>query len=81
VIYKTGSNAEYARDPGQQRNKRRLVHVAEREMVPRDQEVQLVLLEAIPPADRELDSHEHSSDHPDKRGHPVRRVSLRGRSR
>jgi hypothetical protein len=36
-------------------------------MVPRHQEVQLVLLEAIRGAEREFDRHEHHRDHPGER--------------
>jgi hypothetical protein len=61
------ADASDAGDPRQQRDERRLVHVAEREMVPRHQEVQLVLLEALPGAERELDRHEHHRDHPGER--------------
>ena len=58
------ADPEHAGDPGEQRGQRRLVHVAEREMVPRHHEVQLVLLEAIPAAHRELDRDEQGRDDP-----------------
>jgi hypothetical protein len=58
------ADADDVGDPGEQRDERRLVHVAERETVPRHQEVHLVLLEAVPGGHRELDRHEHAGDHP-----------------
>jgi hypothetical protein len=58
------ADAEDAGDPGEQRDERRLVHVTECEMVPGDDEVQLVLLEAVAAAHGELDRHECGADHP-----------------
>jgi hypothetical protein len=56
---------------------RRLVHVAESQVVARHQEVQLVLLEAVQPADRQLHRAEHRGDQPYEPGYPV--VAARGR--
>src|SRR5262249_52235504 len=58
------ADAEHVRDPGEQRDQRRLVDVAEREMPAGLDEVQLVLQEAVPAAERELDGHEDAGDHP-----------------
>ena len=66
------ADPEYAGDPGQQRRQRRLVDVAEREMVPGHDEVQLVLLEAVPAAHSELDCHEYCRDHPRQYRHAIR---------
>ena len=57
--------------PGQQRRERRLVDVAEGEMMRRHEEVQLVLLEAVACAHGELDRHERGGNHPRQPGHPV----------
>jgi hypothetical protein len=58
------ADAQDVGDPGEQRDERRLVHVAEREMAAGHDEVQLILLEAVPAAHRELDRCERSADHP-----------------
>jgi len=65
------ADAENVRDPGEQRDQRRLVHVTETEMVPRHDEVQLVLLEAVPAAHRELDRYKPGADHPSERRNAV----------
>jgi len=57
-------HAEQVGDPGEQRDERRLVHVAEREMPTGLDEVQLVLEKAVAAADREFDGHEDGGDHP-----------------
>ena len=62
---------EKIRCPGQEWRERRLVDVAEGEVVRGYEEVQLVLLEAVAPAHRELDRHEHGGDHPGEPGNPV----------
>ena len=65
------ADAEDVGDPGEQRDERRLVDVAEREMAAGHDEVQLVLLESVPAAYRELDRHEHAADHPHEHRDPV----------
>ena len=75
------AEAGQLRDASEQRRERRLVHVAERQMAARLDEVQLVLHEAVPAADRELDRHEPRRDQPGKQRHPIRgrNASRRGR--
>ena len=60
-------------DPGQQRGERRLVHVAEGEMPPGLDEVQLVLHEAVSAADRELQRNQGGRDQPGGQRHAVGR--------
>jgi len=62
---------EHVRDSGEQRGERRLVDVAEREVVSRHDEVQLVLQEAVAAAQRELGRDEHRRDDPHRDRHPI----------
>lgn len=66
------ADAGGAGDPGEQRGYRGLVHVAEREMVPCRDEIQLVLLEAVPGAHRDLGCHEQGCDRPGERRYAAR---------
>jgi len=53
-------------DPGQQRGQRRLVDVAERQVLPGRQEIQLVAHVAVPRADRHLDAERARRDQGDR---------------
>ena len=70
-------------EPGQQRGQRRLVHVAERQVLPGRQEVQLVAHVAVARADRHLDGHRGHGDQrdpgPGRRGPGGRRGIRSGR--
>ncbi len=66
-----GADPQQAGDPGEQRDERRLVHIAEREMPPGHDEVQLVLLEAIPAAEGQFGGGERGADQPCQAGHVV----------
>ena len=64
-------HAEDVGGAGEQHGERRLVHVAERQVVACHKEVQLVLLEAVPVADDELERDERRGDKPHEPGYPV----------
>ena len=80
ILMAVGIGAEEVRRAGEQHGERRLVHVAESQVVARHQEVQLVLLEAVQAADRQLHRGEHRGDQPYEPGHPVV-VAAPGRGR
>ena len=65
------SDSEHAGDAGEQRGDRRLVDVAEGQMMSGGDEVQLVLHEAVPAADSEFGRDEHGRDQPDSQRHPI----------